>query len=52
MTRGIHGPVNTGPVTPETQGREPEEHRCSRCYGPYGRSAIPCPNNPKNRRTT
>jgi hypothetical protein len=25
----------------------PPEHRCGRCYGPFGRSAIPCPNNPK-----
>jgi hypothetical protein len=27
--------------------REPAEHRCGVCYGPYGRSAIPCPNDPK-----
>jgi hypothetical protein len=22
------------------------EHRCGRCYGPYGKSAILCPNEP------
>lgn len=27
--------------------REPAEHRCGRCTGPFGRSAIPCPNDPK-----
>lgn len=32
-----------------TVAREPRapEHRCGRCYGPFGRSAIPCPNDPK-----
>lgn len=23
---------------------EPPQHRCGRCFGPYGRSSIPCPN--------
>jgi hypothetical protein len=26
---------------------EPPQHRCGVCYGPYGRSAIPCRNDPK-----
>lgn len=33
---------------PETQPRDvaPTEHRCSRCYGAYGKSAIRCVNEP------
>lgn len=26
---------------------DPEEHRCAKCCGPFGKSAIPCPNEPK-----
>ena len=26
---------------------ETTEHRCSICWGPYGKSAIRCPNEPK-----
>jgi hypothetical protein len=25
---------------------EPTEHRCARCYGPYGKSNIRCVNEP------
>jgi hypothetical protein len=25
---------------------QPIEHRCARYFGPYGRSAIPCPADP------
>jgi hypothetical protein len=28
---------------------EPPQHRCGVCYGPYGRSAIPCRNDPGTR---
>lgn len=27
-------------------GTESTEHKCGTCWGPYGRSAIPCPNDP------
>lgn len=47
MTR----PSRPGAYTPPTVPREPiDEHRCSRCYGPYGKSAIPCPNEPRGPR--
>jgi hypothetical protein len=29
---------------------EPPAHRCGVCFGPYGRSAIPCRNDPGVRR--
>jgi len=33
---------------PETQPRDvaPTEHRCSICYGPYGKSSVRCPREP------
>jgi hypothetical protein len=34
------------PTVPRDRA-ELQEHRCGVCYGPYGRSAIPCPNDPK-----
>ena len=27
-------------------GEEPPEHRCGKCYGPYGKSSIRCVNEP------
>jgi hypothetical protein len=29
---------------------EPPQHKCGVCYGPYGRSTIPCRNDPGTRR--
>ena len=30
--------------------QEPAPHACGRCKTPYGRSALPCPNDPNNPR--
>jgi hypothetical protein len=32
---------------PRDRTAEPREHRCARCWGPFGKSQIPCPNEPK-----
>ncbi|ANP74516.1 hypothetical protein [Cryobacterium arcticum] len=47
MATYIVGQID-GRHSPETQGKDPAptEHRCADCYGPYGLSAIPCPNAP------
>jgi hypothetical protein len=32
---------------PRERRTEPQEHRCAICWSMYGKSAIPCPNEPK-----
>lgn len=32
---------------PRERRTEPQEHRCGQCWTAYGKSAIPCPNEPK-----
>lgn len=50
--QSVRGAYSLPPISPNPQEHERDDaHRCGRCYGPYGRSAIPCPNDP-NRRTT
>jgi len=41
----VTGSVLSGPA-PRVSPDE-AEHRCGVCYGPYGKSAIPCRNEPK-----
>ncbi len=33
--------------TARSRRADPPEHRCAKCFGPFGKSAIPCPNEPK-----
>lgn len=40
----VTGSVLSGPAS--SASTELPEHRCGRCFGPYGKSAIRCPNEP------
>lgn len=39
------------PTARERATDGPAEHRCAKCWGPYGKSAIRCPNEPKEIRS-
>lgn len=49
MTGRFPNPAPRGewlPTVPRDRS-DPQEHRCGLCWGPYGKSAVPCPNEPK-----
>lgn len=48
MSRNFPNPTPRGewlPTVPR-EPREPAEHKCGICYGPFGKSAIRCKNEP------
>jgi hypothetical protein len=47
MVKYIAGNLDSrhDPITQPKDG-PPTEHRCGRCYGPYGKSALRCANEP------
>jgi len=48
-TRSISGLLREPAAEPHPtvpQQPRPPEHRCGNCCGPYGKSAIRCPNEP------
>lgn len=42
----VTGSVLSGPAP--SASTDVREHRCAKCWGPYGKSAIRCPNEPED----